>query len=153
MPAVPVPFGEIDERADQVMVAMRDGVRLATDVYLPTGARGPMPAVLVRLPYDKSGHFSFMPQVAPFFTERGYACVVQDVRGKARSEGETFAFTHEVADGGDTLEWISQRPWSDGAIGMFGDSYYGFTQWAAIASGHPALRAIVPRMTSTEIVA
>jgi putative CocE/NonD family hydrolase len=77
--------------------------------------------------------------------------VTQDVRGKIRSEGETLAFVHEVADGAATLDWIVSQPWSNGDVGMLGDSYYGFTQWAAAASGHPALRCIVPRMTSTEI--
>jgi putative CocE/NonD family hydrolase len=105
----------------------------------------------VRLPYDKGGEFSFMPAVAPRFTDRGYAFVVQDVRGKVRSEGETFAFVHEVADGFDTLDWIVAQPWSDGAVGMFGDSYYGLTQWAALACGHRALRAMVPRMTTAEV--
>jgi putative CocE/NonD family hydrolase len=145
-----VPLGDIDEHAEQVMVPMRDGVRLATDVYLEPGGER-RPAVLVRLPYDKSARFSFMISVAPRFLERGYAFVAQDVRGKARSEGETFAFVSEVADGADTLDWIVEQPWSNGAVAMFGDSYYGFTQWAAAASGHPALRAIVPRVTTTEI--
>jgi putative CocE/NonD family hydrolase len=145
-----VPLGDVDEHADQVMVPMRDGARLATDVYLERDG-GRRPTVLVRLPYDKSARFSFMARIAPRFLERGYAFVAQDVRGKARSEGETFAFVHEVADGHDTLEWVAAQPWSDGRVGMFGDSYYGFTQWAAAVSGHPALRAIVPRMTSTEI--
>ena len=149
-PAQPVPFGQIDERADQVMVPMRDGVRLATDVYLPAEpARHP--TVLVRLPYDKSGRFSFMPQASRLFNERGYAFVAQDVRGKVRSEGKREPFVHELPDGWDTLEWIAAQPLSNGVVGMFGDSYYGFTQWAAAASGHPALRAIVPRMTSTRI--
>jgi uncharacterized protein len=77
--------------------------------------------------------------------------VAQDVRGKVRSEGAAFAFTAEVRDGADTLEWIESRRWCDGSVVMFGDSYYGFTQWAAAASGHRALRAIVPRNTTTEI--
>ena len=59
-----------------------------------------------------------------------------------RSEGEPLAFVNEVDDGYDTLEWIAQQPWSNGDVGMWGDSYYGFTQWAAVASGHPALKAI-----------
>lgn len=147
----PVPFGPIDPGAEQVMVRMRDGVRLATDVYLPPRPKGRLPCVLVRLPYDKGGRFSFMPQTAPLFMERGYVFVAQDVRGKVRSEGETVAFVHEVADGHDTIEWIVAQPWSNGVVGMFGDSYYGFTQWAAAASGHPALKAIVPRVTDTEI--
>ena len=111
----------LDPAAEQVMVPMRDGVRLATDVYLPARP-GPLPAVLVRLPYDKCGRYTFMPQCAPYFTERGYAFVVQDVRGKFRSEGETMPFMHEVDDGYDTLEWIVAQSWSDGLVGMFGDS-------------------------------
>ncbi len=143
----------LDPRAEQIMVPMRDGVRLATDVYLPDGGtgRGRSPTVLVRLPYDKSGRYTFMPILAPYVNGRGYAFVVQDVRGKFRSEGETVPFVHEVQDGYDTLEWIARQAWSDGAVGMFGDSYYGFTQWAAVASAHPALRAIVPRVTSADL--
>ncbi len=140
----------LDPAAEQTMVPMRDGVRLATDVYLPARP-GRLPAVLVRLPYDKCGRYTFMPQCAPFFTERGYAFVVQDVRGKFRSEGETMPFTHEVDDGYDTLEWLAGQSWCDGRVGMFGDSYYGYTQWAAVASGHPALKAIVPRVTSSDL--
>lgn len=145
-----VPLGTVDARADEVMVPMRDGVRLATDVYLPHGGRR-HPAVLVRLPYDKTGSFSFMPSVAARFVDRGFAVVVQDVRGKARSEGEREPWVHEVSDGWATLEWLVSERWSNGAVGMFGDSYYGFTQWAAVASGHPGLKAIVPRMIGSEI--
>ena len=75
--------------------------------------------------------------------------MIQDVRGKFRSEGEREPFIHEVADGWDTLDWIEQQAWSTGSVGMVGDSYYGFTQWAAAASGHRALKAIVPRVTGT----
>jgi putative CocE/NonD family hydrolase len=140
---------EVPDGAQQVTVSMRDGVHLATDVYLPAGDR-PWPVVLARLPYDKDGRSTYMPWLAPHFIGRGYALVVQDVRGKFRSEGETLPFVHEVADGYDTLDWISAQPWA-GQIGMFGESYYGFTQWAAVASGHPALRAIVPRVTSADL--
>jgi uncharacterized protein len=140
----------LDPNAQQVHVRMRDAVRLATDVYLGNDTR-PRPAVLVRLPYDKSGRYTFMPQLAPHFTSRGYVLVVQDVRGKFRSEGDTMPYAHEIADGYDTIDWIASQPWCDGIVGMFGDSYYGYTQWAAVASGHPALRAIVPRVTSADI--
>ena len=141
----------LDARAEQVMVPMRDGAGLATDVYLPQSP-GRLPTMLVRLPYDKCARYTFMPQIAPFVTDRGYAFVVQDVRGKFRSEGETLPFLHEVEDGYDTLEWVAAQPWSDGTVGMWGDSYYGFTQWAAVASEHPALRAIVPRVTSVDFM-
>ena len=140
----------LDPRASEHMVPMRDGVRLATDVYLPDGA-GPFPAVLVRLPYDKNGRYCWMPFLATHFIARGYAFVPQDVRGKFRSEGDPLAFVNEVPDGYDTIEWITQQPWSNGDVGMWGDSYYGFTQWAAVAAGHPALKAIVPRVTFADI--
>jgi uncharacterized protein len=139
----------VSDRAEQVMVPMRDGVELATDVYLP--ATTPAAAVLVRLPYDKNSRYVFFERVARRFTDRGFAMVVQDVRGKFRSGGATEPFEHEVADGYDTIEWLTAQPWCDGAVGMFGDSYYGFTQWAAVASGHPALKAIVPRVTSADL--
>ncbi len=141
----------VDPRAEETMVAARDGVRLATDVYLPEDP-GRHPAVLVRLPYDKCGRYTFMQFIAPYFTDRGYVFVVQDVAGKFRSEGETVPYVREIADGYDTIEWIIAQPWSDGVVGMWGDSYYGFTQWAAVASGHPALRAIVPRVTSANLM-
>lgn len=139
-----------DPRAEQSMVPMRDGVRLATDVFLPSGTPR-VPAVLVRLPYDKGGRYTFMSKIAPSFTDRGYAFVVQDVRGKFRSEGETLAFVHEVDDGYDTLDWVVTQPWCNGNVGMWGDSYYGYTQWAAVASEHPALKAIVPRVTTADL--
>jgi putative CocE/NonD family hydrolase len=140
----------LDPGADEVHVRMRDGITLATDVYLG-GTSSPRPAVLVRLPYDKSGRYTFMAALAPHFNERGYVLVVQDVRGKFRSGGETMPFTHEVTDGYDTLDWVAAQAWCNGIVGMFGDSYYGYTQWAAVASGHTALRAIVPRVTTADL--
>jgi predicted acyl esterase len=140
----------LDPRAQQHMVPMRDGVQLATDVYLPDGS-GPFPAVLVRLPYDKNGRYCWMPFIASHFIARGYAFLPQDVRGRFRSEGEPVAFVGEVPDGYDTIEWITRQPWSNGEVGMWGDSYYGFTQWAAVASGHTALKAVVPRVTIADI--
>lgn len=146
VPAAPVP-----DHAEQIMVRMRDGVRLATDLYLPEDlpAGAALPAVVVRLPYDKDSRREFLPQMATRFMARGYALVTQDVRGKFRSEGEAAPLIHELDDGYDTLEWIVRQAWSNGRVGAFGDSYYGFTQWAMVASGHPALKAIVPRHTGT----
>jgi predicted acyl esterase len=142
--------GPLSPDATQYMVRMRDGVHLATDVYLPPSP-GPGPTVLTRLPYDKCGEYTFMPQIAAYFTARGYRMVVQDVRGKFRSEGETLLFVNEAYDGYDTLDWVINQPWSDGTVGMWGDSYYGYTQWAAASTGHPALRAMVPRVTGTRL--
>lgn len=140
----------LDDAASHHMVPMRDGVRLAADVYLPPGTVTEVPVIVMRLPYDKCGRFTFVPQIARYFNAHGYALVAQDVRGKFRSEGERTPGVFDVADGYDTLDWVVHQPWCDGTLGMFGDSYYGFTQWAAAASGHPALRAIVPRFASQE---
>ena len=83
--------GDVPDTATQYMVRMRDGVHLATDVYLPDGGE-PTETVLVRICYDKNGRYTFMDLLAPYVTRRGYAFVVQDVRGKFRSEGVTMAF-------------------------------------------------------------
>lgn len=143
--AEPVP-----DSATQYMVAMRDGIEIASDVYLPDSA-GPWPAVLVRLPYDKDSRYVFFDRIAPRFTRRGYAVVVQDVRGKFRSGGETHGMIDEAADGYDSIEWVSAQPWCNGDVGMFGDSYYGYTQWAAVSTAPPALKAWVPRVTAHDL--
>ncbi|MGW7090429.1 CocE/NonD family hydrolase [Streptomyces sp. NPDC054871] len=143
----------VAEHARQYTARMRDGVHLATDVYLPaaeTDTDTAFPAVLVRLPYDKNSRYVYCDRFARLFTDRGYAVVVQDVRGKFRSGGSTLPFLREPQDGYDTIDWVVHQSWSDGRVGMFGDSYYGFTQWAAVATQHPALRAIVPRMTAAD---
>lgn len=149
--------------ATEERVRTRDGVHLATDVYLPasSGTGGtadpaardatPGDTILIRLPYDKSGEYTFIPLVAEYFLAHGYRVVAQDVRGKFRSEGDALLFVNEVRDGEDTLDWIVAQPWSNGRVAMWGDSYYGYTQWAAAASGHPALRAIAPRVTGTAL--
>ena len=139
----------VSPSARPARVAMRDGVHLATDVYLPDVDDVPGDTILIRLPYDKSGDYAYIPLVAEYFAAHGYRVVAQDVRGKFRSEGEALLFVNEVRDGEDTLEWIVRQPWSNGQVAMWGDSYYGYTQWAAAASGHPALKAIAPRVTGT----
>jgi uncharacterized protein len=143
------PFADVPSDARPYAVRMRDGVRLATDVYLPSRGRR-WPVLLSRLPYDKAGDECFMPDIARWFNERGYAVVVQDVRGKVRSDGALAPFRHEATDGYDTIDWIADQSWCAGPVGMFGDSYFGWTQWAAAASRHPALAAITPRVISAD---
>ena len=111
-----------------VMVPMRDGVRLATDVYRPT--EGPTPTLLTRTPYNKDVVAGFSDDLDLFRALRaGYAVVVQDVRGRFASEGTFDAYHQEAADGADTIAWIAAQPWSDGVLGTFGKSYLGCTQW------------------------
>ncbi|UOX92211.1 CocE/NonD family hydrolase [Amycolatopsis sp. FBCC-B4732] len=135
-----------------VPVPMRDGVALATNVWLADGP-GPFPALLVRTPYgkDDAGLYG-NPKLPDVFAlvGAGYAVVAQDVRGTSRSPGTFVPHTHEGPDSVDTLAWLTAQPWCDGAVGMWGGSYMGFSQWQAAAHGVPALRAIAPVMTSAD---
>jgi putative CocE/NonD family hydrolase len=119
---------------------MRDGVRLSANVFLPTETAR-VPAILVRTPYGKG--LDITPHYQAF-VERGYAVVVQDVRGRYESEGAFLPLTQEPMDGDDTLNWIARQPWSDGKIGMMGGSYAGIVQWKAALRNNPHLKAIFP---------
>jgi putative CocE/NonD family hydrolase len=134
-----------------VMVAMRDGVRLATDAWIPADG-GPGPVLLVRLPYGKDMTTVYANALLPnVFTmvEAGYAVVYQDCRGTHRSGGEFIPMVNEPADGADTVAWLLEQPWCDGNIGTYGLSYLGFVQWAT-ASASDGLKAIAPAVTTTD---
>jgi uncharacterized protein len=122
-----------------VMVPMRDGTALATDVYLPAGS-GKFPVILSRSPYDKNGEKSN----AAFFTKNGYVFVAQDTRGRYASPGHWRFLADDAVDGEDCLSWIEKQPWSTGKVGMIGTSYVGGTQHAAALSRAAALSTIIP---------
>jgi putative CocE/NonD family hydrolase len=125
------------------MVAMRDGVRLATDVYLPRHAERPLPTILVRLPYGKR-RYSEVKRWLRVFLPRGYAVVVQDMRGRFASEGVFAPYPNAASDGGATLDWIGAQPWSDGQVGTVGCSALGESQIILGTARHPAHRAMIP---------
>ena len=133
--------------------AMYDGCRLATDVHFPAAGVGPvrLPTILSRTAYGRAGATACLPAIARELTARGFAMVAQDIRGRYGSEGVAEPFGGETADAAATLDWIVAQPWSDGQVVMIGDSYGGWLQWAAAASRHGALRAIVPGMTSARV--
>lgn len=120
-------------------IPMRDGVKLSTDVYLPDGVTGKVPAILIRTPYGKQENCESYFR----FVQRGYAVVIQDVRGRNLSEGEWLPNYYEVEDGDDTITYIAKLDWCTGKVGMIGGSYLGYVQWAAAASGNPHLCALV----------
>ncbi len=126
-----------------VMMPLRDGVCVATDLYFPAqGARkldGPWPAVMVRTPYDKTNHTAG----CRFYAERGYVAVAQDVRGRYASEGEFYAFANEGPDGYDAVEWVAAQPWCNGRVGTFGASYEAALQSALASLAPPHLGAMV----------
>lgn len=133
-----------------IRVGMRDGIHLNTNIYRPRGPER-LPVVLTRMPYGINEMYCFMPAIGKFWARKGYVFVVQDTRGRFDSEGEWEPFVNEIEDSFDTLEWISAQPWCDGNIGATGESYYGYTTWAAALSGHPNLKCIAPSTTSMDI--
>ncbi|MBO0700648.1 MAG: CocE/NonD family hydrolase [Zavarzinella sp.] len=123
-----------------VMVPMRDGVKLATDIYLPAAAGGALPTILERTPYGKTRDAN----TARYFAAHGYTVVVQDTRGRYGSEGVWHMLSDDGRDGSDTCEWIGKQPWANGKVGMIGTSYVGGTQHAAALEKAPNLATVIP---------
>lgn len=146
------------------MVAMRDGTKLYTVIYVPKGARD-LPILLTRTPYDAAAHtrgdfphlIDTLPLADEDFVRSGYIVVFQDVRGKYGSEGAYLMTPPPVSsgfnptgaddtmDGYDTIDWLTKHvPESNGRVGMIGSSYEGFTVVMQLLHPHPALKAAVP---------
>ena len=127
---------------------MRDGVTLYADVYRPTSS-GRFPVLLTRTPYGKDLMLSnIFPSMHILRAVRaGYVVIIQDCRGTFSSEGQFEYCFHEGKDGFDTVEWAASLPYSTGAVGMFGGSHLGWTQWSAAVLRPPHLKAIAPMMT------
>jgi putative CocE/NonD family hydrolase len=140
-----------------VMVAMRDGVNLATDVYRPARggkpAPGRFPVILERTPYGKSvpsrseitvenATPMSRADVARFFVSRGYVVIYQDCRGRYGSQGAFVKYLSDGEDGYDACAWILKQPWCDGKIGTMGLSYAAHTQGALGSAGAPGVAAM-----------
>ena len=138
------------------MVTMRDGIKLASDVYRPAGS-GRYAVVIQRSPYNNFGRSAYADTpIAPFFpaecanssmsamAARGYVVINQDVRGTNRSGGKFTPIFNDGDDGYDTIEWAAVQPWSIGKVGMMGGSYSGMVQWQAALKRPPHLVTIVP---------
>jgi uncharacterized protein len=147
-PAWPgLPPGAVEEYA-----VMRDGTRLAANVFKPAG-RGPWPVILSRTPYLKDGRIdperdpdgsrnrARFAEQAKRYTDAGYVFVLQDVRGKGRSQGFYAAFENDIEDGYDSVEWAARQPWSNGKVGMTGGSALGITANSAAMAAPPHLVA------------
>lgn len=136
--------------SSDVMVEMRDGVRLATDIYRPSDEAGvneePRPAILLRTPYGK--HLTEQTLGwSTYFASHGYVAVVQDCRGCHRSEGEVDFLWPEASDGVDTVAWIRRQDWCDGRVSTHGTSWSGWTQTAAAAGGADGITSMVVTMS------
>jgi putative CocE/NonD family hydrolase len=158
-------------RAFQTMVAMRDGTRLNTFVFLPASGGPRFPVIVHRTPYgiaaaDAQGKFdcdhAWLPNPAEpmrgsilrgwrAIVGRGYAAVYQDCRGRHGSEGEDRVYADDAADGHDTLEWIAAQPWTNQRVGMSGSSAGATTTFAAASTRHPSLRAFFAQAGGSSI--
>ena len=133
-------FAEI--KTETVSVSMRDGVKLATDVYRDDAVTQ-VPVVLIRTPYDRTKQKG----IAERWVKAGYVFVAQDCRGTKASEGVIAPYNNEGQDGFDTIEWVTRQPWSNGRVGMVGGSYVGAVQWQAAVENPPGLAVIAPQAT------
>jgi putative CocE/NonD family hydrolase len=139
-----------------VFMPMRDGVRLATDLYMPQ-AQGDqrLPIILIRTPYGKQAWSSKgTPQFdsfVQFFNGKGYVVAVQDKRGRFASEGVYLLSGGDADDGYDTVDWLSRQRWSNGAVGTYGCSYIGDVQLFMAQTKHPALKAMIPQAAGSAI--
>lgn len=134
------------EKLKNVQVPMRDGTRLATDIYVPV-TTGPFPVILARLPYGKENQ-KFLQIIAEGLAKRGAVFVMQDCRGRYNSPGTFTPFVDELKDGTDTVEWISKQEWFNGKLGLIGFSYLGYTAWAAELGSRVKATTLLPMITT-----
>lgn len=131
---------------EQASVPMRDGVLLAADIYRPPRRR--VPTILLRTPYDRQLLVQRINEIDPLMaTRRGFAVVLQDVRGRYGSSGAFEPLAPDAADGADSIAWIRRQPWSDGCAMMVGASYDGCVQFAAARARPEGLIAIAPTVS------
>ena len=146
-------YGPFEVRlTESVMIPMRDGTRLSTDLYFPVGAADKLPTILFRDPYNKnrgreiSGESVRSTEHTYFYASHGFVVAKQDSRGKHESEG-VYSPPHgnEATDGYDTVEWIAKQPWSNSKVGTGGCSYPGETQMLQAPLMNPHLTAMIPQ--------
>ena len=148
-----LPAQGADARKTTVMVPMHDGVRLATDIYLPDSPKGPFPVILMRTPYNKAGGKGF----ANSAVQKGYVLVAQDMRGRFASEGnDSIVFLNDGwgkrRDGQETIEWIVRQLWCNGSVGTYGGSALGITQTMMAPGARPPSRRNTCKWPSTTCI-
>lgn len=141
----PLPAGVILEK--NIMVKMRDGVKVALDVYKPAHGKGPWPAIFAYSPFQKER--SFESAKPAFYCPKGYVCVQAAERGIGFSQGQfSFHGSKAAKDGYDMIEWIARQPWCSGSVAMMGASGYGVMQWTTAPLNPPHLKALVVLATT-----
>lgn len=150
--AVTAELARIAEVDVNILVPMRDGVGLSSNVYRPRGATGPLPTILWKTPYNElaAGNVRTSRRALDWVS-RGYAYIVQNERGRYYSEGEYEILGYPQTDGYDALTWIADQPWSNGKVGTWGCSSSAEWQLALAAQNHPAHAAMVPQASGAGI--
>lgn len=126
---------------------MPDGTRLATDIYRPKSL-DKFPVIVIRTPYNKMGLLQPYKHLALLLASQGYVIVIQDVRGKYKSEGEFYPYAYEALDGHTTVMWAGKASWSNGKVALFGLSYSGSCAWLATRYKSVYLRTIISMFTT-----
>ena len=137
-------------KQETLSLTTRDRIRLDADVYRPQSNES-FPILLMRQPYGKKIASTVVYAHPIWYASHGYIVVIQDVRGRGTSEGDFNLFANEIADGLDTINWLSQLPGSTGTIGMYGFSYQGMTQLYAVSTQTEALKTICPAMVAYDL--
>ena len=133
-----------------VALTTSDGIALVADIYHPQRSVPKTPTILVRIPYSKTTTIKlFATIVGRMWAERGYTVVIQGTRGRYESEGEYYPLRGERQDGIETLRWLERQPWYDGRLGMWGCSYYGYTEWVLADCKNPGPTALIIQEAST----
>lgn len=137
-------FHEIAVSAEMLMVPMRDGATLATNVYYPKSQPGPFPVIFVKTPYLFGPLTENSVEFPLEAVKRGYAYVVQNERGRYYSRGDWELLGDPAGDGYDSLTWLAAQPWSSGSVGTYGCSSTAEWQMELAAKNHPAHKAMIP---------
>jgi len=152
--SAPAPESVAIERTS-VYVPMEDGVKIAVDVFLPKGRSSAtrLPTILVTTRYWRAGEGQPPTGEQQFWLSQGYGFVYADVRGTGASYGQWYYpwSPQEVKDIGEVVAWVARQPWSDGQVGSLGTSYTGNTAQLVAASGHRAVKAVIPRFMDFDV--
>jgi len=136
----------ISQEARTTFVPMEDDITLATDIWIPDEGEGPWPVILIRTPYSRARESRY----GKFFSRNGYVVALQDVRGQFDSEGDLELWINEKKDGYYAIEWLADKNWCNGKVGMIGGSYGGYTQVAAAVEKPPHLVTIIPKVSMAD---
>ena len=126
---------------DSVLIKTKDGATLSAVVVRKNGVTGKQPAALF---FSIYANLQRSLKEGKYAADHGYVGVVADTRGKRLSPDKIEPYEHEPTDVNAVIDWITQQPWSNGKVGMYGGSYSGYAQWAAAKNINPALKTIVP---------